>query len=117
MLIHELADACGGFERYSVQLYFKIKHIGDKSTMNTFHTMISDRNLAPTSDIQTLAVDIAREIQDEQYDGYSGYKQQLASAIAFTLACMATRYNWSVHASTDIDHNGPLYKVWIQRKK
>ena len=84
--------------------------------MNTSPLMMSDKILSLHTDIQTLAVDIAREIQDGQYDGYFGHNHQLASTIAFTLACMATRYDWSVRASTDIDHKGPLYKVWIERQ-
>ena len=78
--------------------------------------MMSDKILSLHTDIQTLAVDMARAIQDEQYDGYSGRNHQLASTIAFTLACMSTRYMWCVRASTDIDHKGTLYKVWIERQ-
>ncbi len=81
------------------------------------NALISDKILMPSTDIQTLAVDISLAIQNKQYDGYSGHNQQLASTIAFTLACMSTRYNWCVRASTDIDHDGFLYTVRIERQR
>ena len=91
--------------------------MGDTSTMHTSQPMISDKDLSLESDTQTLALHIVREIQDKRNIGYAGRNQPVASALTFALTCMATRYKWHVHASTDTDQDGFLYTVWIERKE
>ena len=75
----------------------------------------SDHALMEAADIEILAVEVACEIRDGQYDGYKARNRQLAATIAFNLAQMAREYRWCVQADEEEDAEGLRYHVWVER--
>ena len=74
----------------------------------------SDRTLMEAAEIEALAVEVACEIRDGQYDGYKARNRQLAAMIAFNLAQMAREHRWCVQANEEEDVEGVRYHVWVE---
>ena len=75
----------------------------------------SDHALMEAADIEALAVEVACEIRDGQYDGYKARNRQLAAMIAFNLAQMVREHRWCVQADEEEDVEGLRYHVWVER--
>ncbi len=75
----------------------------------------SDRLLMDANDLADIALEVAEEILNEQYDGYKARSQALAHAIVFNLCSLTESEQWYVHADAQQDSDGWLYRVWVDR--
>lgn len=75
----------------------------------------SDKLLLDANDLADIALEVAEEIMNEQYDGYKARSHALAHAIAFNLCGLTESEQWCVYTDAQQDSDGWLYRVWVDR--
>lgn len=78
----------------------------------------SDRLIMSVDNIRSLAEEVAKEIREDQYDGYTCRNAMLAGWIVLHLTAFTDLEHWYIHSDLDHpDEHGPIYRVWVERQE